>query len=56
MPRTKFQGTIFTLMMVFAMVLVMTIYNISMETGGLQYSTFRLAIVEMWPVYVFAFW
>jgi hypothetical protein len=55
MPKTKFQGIIFTMMMVFAMVFVMTVYNISMETGGLKYATFGQAIIEMWPVYIFAF-
>ena len=55
MPKTKFQGIIFTMMMVFAMVFVMTVYNISIETGGLQYATFEQAILDMWPVYIFAF-
>lgn len=41
MPKTKFQGFIFTIMMVFAMVYVMTVYNISMETGGLTNSVFK---------------
>lgn len=55
MPKTKFQGIIFTMMMVFAMVFVMTVYNLAMETGGLQYAIFEEAIVAMWPAYIFAF-
>ena len=55
MPKTKFQGIIFTMMMVFAMVFIMTVYNLAMETGGLQYAIFEEAIVAMWPAYIFAF-
>lgn len=55
MPKTKFQGLIFTIMMVFAMVYVMTVYNISMETGGLRNSVFKEAIYSMWIPYFFAF-
>lgn len=55
MPKTKFQGFVFTIMMVFAMVYVMTVYNISMETGGLRNSVFKEAICSMWIPYCFAF-
>lgn len=55
MPKTKFQGFIFTIMMVFAMVYVMTVYNISMETGGLTNSVFKESILNMWIPYCFAF-
>lgn len=44
MPKTKFQGIIFTMMMVFAMVFIMTVYNIDIETGGFKYDTFGQAI------------
>ena len=55
MPKTKFQGFIFTIMMVLAMVYVMTVYNISMETGGLTNSVFKESILNMWIPYCFAF-
>lgn len=55
MPKTKFQESVFTLMMVFAMVFVMTVYNIAMEKGGLDYLTFKHAILSMWIIFVIAF-
>ncbi len=55
MPKTKFQRTIFTLMMVFFMVFCMTVYTISLNMGGLTYSAFELAIQEMWIEYVIVF-
>lgn len=55
MPKTRFQETVFTIMMVFAMVFVMIVYNTAMETGNLQYATFGQAILDMWPIYIIAF-
>lgn len=36
MPKTKFQSFIFTLMMVFCMVYCMTVYTVSLNSGGLS--------------------
>lgn len=36
MPKTKFQSLIFTLMMVFCMVYCMTVYAVSLNSGGLS--------------------
>lgn len=55
MPKTKFEEIIFTLIMVFPMVYIMTVYNIAIATGGLQYETFVQAILAMWPIYLIAF-
>ncbi|MCF0228956.1 MAG: DUF2798 domain-containing protein [Parasporobacterium sp.] len=55
MPKTKFQSFIFTLMMVFVMVYVMTVYAISLKMGGLSYVCFGLAIKEMWIEFVIVF-
>ena len=52
MPKTKFQGIVFTAMMVFCMVYCMTVYTIAMKFGGLSYQVFSLAIKEMWVEYV----
>ena len=55
MPNTRVQSFIFSIIMVFCMVYVMTCYNIARNTGGLTYQVFGLAIKEMWidnhPVY-----
>lgn len=55
MPKTKFQSLIFTLMMVFCMVFVMTVYTIAIGHGGLQYWQFAAAIREMWVEYAVVF-
>ena len=55
MPKTKFQSFIFTLIMVFCMVFCMTVYNIAVETGGLKYQIFLMAIKDMWLEYVIVF-
>lgn len=55
MPKTKFQGFIFTAIMVFLMVLCMTVYTLSLSGGGLDYNTFLTAIKEMWLEYVIVF-
>lgn len=43
MPKTKFQSLIFTVIMVFLMVLCMTVYTLSLSGGGLDYNTFLTA-------------
>lgn len=48
MPRTKGQELIFTILMVFVMVYGMIIYNMCLETGGMQNSYFLNAFHEMW--------
>lgn len=48
MPRTKGQELIFTILMVFVMVYGMIIYNMCLETGGMQNSHFLNAFHEMW--------
>lgn len=55
MPKTKFQSVIFTAMMVFVMVYIMTVYTISLKTGALSYQVFYLAIKEMWLEYLVVF-
>lgn len=55
MPKTKFQGFIFTAIMVFFMVFCMTVYTLTLSGGGLDYSTFLTAIKEMWLEYVIVF-
>lgn len=55
MPKTKFQSVIFTAMMVFVMVYIMTVYTISLKTGALSYQVFCMAIREMWLEYLVVF-
>lgn len=55
MPKTKFESIIFSLMMVFCMVYCMTVYTISLETGGLSSGAFLGAIQDMWVEYVIVF-
>lgn len=40
MPKTKLQSLVFTLMMVFCMVYLMTVYTISDKSGGLSMPIF----------------
>jgi hypothetical protein len=47
MPRTKFQELIFTVMMVFVMVYIMTLYNLGLD-NGLTPATFFKALKGMW--------
>lgn len=55
MPKTKFQSTIFTLMMVFFMVYFMTVYTKTLGEGGLSYGVFAAALKEMWIEYLIVF-
>lgn len=55
MPKTKFQGIVFTAIMVFFMVFCMTVYTISLNAGKLSYQTFVIAIKEMWIEYIIVF-
>ncbi len=55
MPKTKFEAVVFTAIMDFCMVFCMTLYAIADKMGGLQYSTFLIAIREMWIEYVIGF-
>ena len=48
MPKTKGQELIFTIMMVLVMVYGMIVYNICLETGGLQNQHFLTAFHELW--------
>ena len=54
MPKTKFQGFIFTAFMVITMVYCMTLYNIAMDQG-LSSSSFLLAARGMWQEAAAAF-
>lgn len=40
MPKTKFQDIIFSILMAFAMVYAMELYNLALENGGLENSLF----------------
>jgi hypothetical protein len=51
MPQNKRESLIFTLMMCFFMVLVMSIYNVSLHMGGLS----PLSIKEAWMGFPIAF-
>lgn len=55
MPKTKFQSIIFTGLMVFIMVYVMTVYTISLKMGSLSYNVFSLGIKEMWLEFIVVF-
>jgi hypothetical protein len=55
MPKTKFQGVIFTLIMAFFMVFCMTVYVTAINTNTFDYSTFEYAIKHMWIEYVIVF-
>ncbi|QAT43002.1 DUF2798 domain-containing protein [Aminipila luticellarii] len=47
MPKTKFQGIVFTIMMVAVMVYTMICYNISLSAGGLTNQVFLTAFHEL---------
>ncbi len=55
MPKTKMQAVIFTLMMVFCMVYVMTVFVIASGVGELNYHSMLLAVKEMWLEFVIVF-
>ncbi len=55
MPKTKFQGVVFTVMMVFCMVYCMSVYTIALKFGELSYQVFYLAVKEMWLEFVVVF-
>ena len=55
MPKTKFQSLIFTLMMVFCMVYCMTVYAVSLNSGGLSGQVLFASLREMWLEYVIVF-
>lgn len=55
MPKTKFQNTIFTIMMVLVMVYVMICYNIAISKEGMTNEIFRLALHELIIMVPFAF-
>ena len=46
MPKTKFQGVIFTILMVMVMVYAMVVYNIAFDQGGMNNQLFLLAFHE----------
>lgn len=47
MPKTRFQETIFTIMMVIVMVYALVVYNISLDKGGLSNDIFLIAFGEL---------
>lgn len=47
MPKTKFQGIVFTAMMVIVMVYGMVVYNIALDVGELNNSVFLQAFAEL---------
>ena len=55
MPKNKFQGVVFSIIMAFCMVYLMTAYNIVLNSGALTLQTFALTIKEMWLEYVVVF-
>ena len=54
MPQTKFQDSVFTVIMVILMVYCMTLYNNALAFG-FTYHCFKQALVEMWPEVIAAF-
>ena len=53
MPKTKFEGIVFTLFMSFLMVYAMICYNIALNMGGMSGRVFLLSFHELiiiWPV------
>lgn len=55
MPKTRKESLVFTALMVFFMVFCMTVYTISLGSGGLRYGVFAAAIKEMWAEYAVVF-
>lgn len=55
MPKTRLQGTLFALVMVFCMTYCMTLYNCALGAGELQYAHFLTALREMWAEFVVIF-
>ena len=47
MPRTLFQRIVFTCIMAVIMVYGMIVYNVALNTGGVQNVTFLLALHEL---------
>lgn len=54
MPKTKFEGLVFSLIMVFVMVYFMTFYNVA-YTNGVNLGSAARALFTMWPEAVIAF-
>lgn len=55
MPKTRFQETIFTIMMVVVMVYALVVYNISLDKGGLSNEIFLMAFGELIIMGIVAF-
>ena len=55
MPKTTFEKFIFTLLMVFCMVYLMTLCSESLQAGGLSLERFPAALRGMWAEYLFVF-
>ena len=51
MPKTKFQSVVYTIIMATIMVYGMIVYNVALNTGGVNNQTFFLALHEM-PIMV----
>lgn len=55
MPKTTFEKFIFTLLMVFCMVYLMTLCSESLQAGGLSLERFPAVLRGMWAEYLFVF-
>ena len=55
MPKTKFQSVIFTIITVFIMVYIMTLYNTILAMGVFTNLTFLIALKEMWFEFIIIF-
>ena len=55
MPKTRFQGIVFGLMMVTCMVYPMTCYNITLATGRLSAAVLKTAVIGAIPGIIIAF-
>ena len=51
MPKTKFEDVIFTIIMATIMVYGMVVYNVALNTGGVNGTTFIIALSEL-PIMV----
>lgn len=55
MPKTKFQGTVFGILMSMVMAYGMEVYNVSIKMGGMSNQVFYLALLEAAYMWIFVF-
>lgn len=55
MPKTKFQGIVFGIIMSITMALGMELYNVSIKMGGMSNAVFPAAVLEAAYMWIFVF-